>query len=150
MWAYEKVGLKSWPGLLSAYLCWHVTTRVPWSSGKITQTSFPVAVYNYRINTSGLRDLTPWSRVLGKVIVSRLINKFPTTCDEELLYPSFLIYLICLPLHGSDQLLVAGAWFKASSSDRAGTAHAPPRVFTFQNVQWQKLWNPVQMFSKDV
>jgi hypothetical protein len=96
----------------------------PWTSS--SQTSFSVEVYNYRFNTSRLRDPIPWSRVLEKVIVSRLINKFPTTCDEELLYPSFLIYLISLPLHRSDHLLVAAAWIRPQTqTGQALRMHGP-------------------------
>ena len=74
-----------------------IQTRVPWLSEKIARISFIIVVYNYRINKSELHDLTPWSRVLAKVIVSRLINKLQTTSDDKLL---------CLLLHRSDQLVV--------------------------------------------
>jgi hypothetical protein len=106
-----------------------IQTRVPWLSGKIAQTSFPVPVYKYRINTSGLRDLTPWTRVLEKVTVSRLINKFPTTCDKELLYPSFRFYFNRLPLHRSDQLLVAGALIRPQApTGQTLRMHRPERL----------------------
>jgi hypothetical protein len=109
-----------------------IQTRVPWLSGHTAQTSFLIEVCNYRINTSGLRDLTPWSRVLEKVIVSRFINKFPTTNDDELLYPSFQRYLTCLLLHRNDQLPVAGAWVRLEAQRGYALRMRRPECFSLR------------------
>jgi hypothetical protein len=90
----------------NTYMKWH--GHVPWLAQKIAQNSFRILVYNYRINTSELHDLSPWSRVLEKLTVTRFMKEFPLITDDELL----LLYLVCPLLQF---YLLIGARFERAS-----------------------------------